>query len=244
MSELATSIPARPRLAEAGASRGFYLFQAALMTAIVIAGFWPFYAELPHARGARPPIVYVHAAAFTAWLGLFAIQAALIHRRNVRVHRRLGIATAWYAVLLIVLGFAVAFETSADHVRTGEWTLDYAAGFLVLPFGDMLLFGGFLAAAVYHRRRPELHKRLMLLASVALIFPGAARFAEPNIPLVFVMWFLPVFLAMAYDRLAAGRVHRVYYAGCIVMLIFFARVAIMTAEPWLKIGRAAVTAFL
>lgn len=243
MTELATAARPRPAVARA-VTRGFYLFQAALMAAIVMAGFWPFYAELPRAVGARPPIVYVHAAAFTVWLGLFAIQTALVYRRNVRLHRRLGVATAWYAVVLIALGIAVALEAPADHVRNGEWTLDAAAGFLVLPFGDVLLFGGLLGAAVYYRRQPELHKRLMLLASVALIFPGAARLAEPNIPLILVLWFLPVVLAMIFDRFTTGRVHRVYYVGAVVMLVFFARAALMTAEPWLKIGRPIVQAFL
>ena len=243
MTQIASPLAARTGL-QASAFRGFYVFQAALMSAIVLAGFWPFYAELPRPVGARLPIVYVHAAAFTAWLGLLALQTGLVYRRNVRLHRRLGVAIAAYAALLIVLGIWVGLAASAEHVRQGDWPMDQAAGFLVLPFGDMLLFGGFFAAAIYYRRKPEIHKRLMLLASNAFIFPGAARFAEPNIPLIFVIWFVPIAVAMIYDRLTMGRIHRVYWIGCAVMVLFFARAALMTAEPWLRIGRTIIGAML
>ena len=244
MTELASRLGTRASLAIAPALRGFYIFEAVLMSAIVLAGFWPFYADLPRPVGARPPIVYVHAAAFTAWLGLLALQTILVYRRNVRVHRRLGVFIAGYAGVLIVLGVAVGIAASAEHVRLGEWPIDQAAGFLVLPFGDVLLFGGFMVAAVYYRRKPELHKRLMLLASNALVFPGAARFGDPSVAMIFGLFVLPIVLAMAYDQFTIGRIHRVYYIGVAVMLVFFARVGLMGAEPWLRIGRGILRPFL
>ena len=244
MSELAPALRPRAALAGADLARAFYVFEAVLMSAIVLAGFWPFYAELPRPVGARLPLVYVHAAAFTAWLGLLAMQTTLVYRRNVRLHRKLGMAVAVYAAVLIVLGVWVGLAASAEHVRQGDWPMDQAAGFLVLPLGDMLLFGGFFAAGMVYRRVPATHKRLMLLASNAFIFPGAARFAEPNIPLILVIWFVPIVLAMIYDRVTAGRIHRVYWIGSTVMLVFFARAALMTAEPWLRVGRAIIGAML
>lgn len=244
MTEFAPALRPRPALAGADIARAFYVFEAVLMSVIVLAGFWPFYADLPRGTVARPAVMYVHGAVFTGWLALLAAQVVLVFRRQVGTHKRLGRFGAYYAIAVLLLGSAVTIMAPVQHVKAGEWPLDQAAGFLVLPIGDMLLFGGFFAAGMIYRRVPATHKRLMLLASNALIFPGAARFGEPSVGMIFGLWFLPIVLAMAFDQFTTGRIHRVYYLGVVVMLVFFARVALMTAEPWLRIGRPIISAFL
>lgn len=244
MTELAPSLHSRPALVPAAAARAFYIFEALLMTGIVLAGFWPFYAELLGGGPARHPILYLHGAVFTGWLVLLLSQVVLVFRRQVRPHQRLGRFGVAYAVLVLLLGAAVMIVAPVEHVRAGEWTMDRAAGFLVLPIGDLLLFGGLFAAGIAYRRVPATHKRLMVLATNALVFPGAARFGEPSVGMIFGLWFLPVALAMAFDQFTTGRIHRVYYIGVGVMLLFFMRVALMEAEPWLAIGRRIVGAFL
>lgn len=214
------------------------------MSAIVLAGFWPYYAGLPAGGAPRHWVVHVHGALFTGWLAILIAQVALVYRRQVRTHRRAGAFAAAYAAVLLLAGVAVMIVAPVEHVRAGEWPVDQAAGFLVLPIGDLLLFGGFFGAALYSRRVPASHKRLILLASNALIFPGAARFGEPSVAMIFGLWFLPIALAMAFDQFTTGRIHRVYVIGAAVMLVFFARVALMTAEPWLVIGRAILQPFL
>jgi hypothetical protein len=228
----------------AAAARAFYVFEALLMTVIVLAGFWPFYADLPGGGTVRHPVMYLHAAVFTGWLVLLLSQVVLVFRRQVKSHQRLGRFGIAYAVLVLLLGAAVTIVAPVEHVRAGEWPLDQAAGFLVLPIGDLLLFGGFFAAGIVYRRVPATHKRLMLLATNALIFPGAARFGDPSVGMIFGLWFLPVVLAMGFDQFTIGRIHRVYYIGVGVMLVFFMRIALMEAEAWLTIGRRIVGAFL
>lgn len=244
MSELAPALRPRPALAGAEIARAFYVFEAVLMSVIVLAGFWPFYADLPRGSVTRHPMMYLHGAVFTGWLVLLGAQVALVYRRQVSTHKRLGKFGGYYAIAVLLLGSAVTIMAPVQHVRAGEWPLDQAAGFLVLPVGDLLLFGGFFAAGMIYRRVPATHKRLMLLASNALIFPGAARFGEPSVGMIFGLWFLPIALAMAFDHFTTGRIHRVYFIGVLVMLVFFARVALMTAEPWLRIARPIISAFL
>jgi hypothetical protein len=128
---------------------------------------------------------------------------------------------------------------------TGTMTLDEAAGFLVLPIGDMLLFGGFFTAGIVARRDRESHRRLMLLAAAALIFPGAARFALPAGPAaILAVWLLPLLAAMAHDVWVTRRVHRLYWIGLAVLVVGFGPVGLMEAEPWLVIGRRIITALL
>ena len=47
--------------------------------------------------------------------------------------------------------------------------------FLTIPLTDMVLFGGFVTAALRLRRNREAHKRLMLLAYVSIIVAAVAR---------------------------------------------------------------------
>ncbi|HUF22725.1 MAG TPA: hypothetical protein VMN81_01265 [Vicinamibacterales bacterium] len=244
MTELAPSLQARPVLGSADAVRAFYLFEASLMTVIVLAGFWPFYAGLVAGGTVRHPVIYLHAAVFTGWLVLMISQVLLVYVRKVRIHQRVGRAAIGYAIALLVLGIAVSIILTVERVTAGESTVDAAAGFLVLPLGDLLLFGGLFAAGIHYRRAPATHKRLMLLATNALVFPGAARLGDPSIAMIFGLWFLPIVLAMAFDQFTTGRIHRVYYIGVAVMLVFFMRVGLIDAELWLAIGRRIVGAFL
>jgi hypothetical protein len=244
MTELALRRPRGAAGVSAPYARAFYIAEAFLMSAIVLAGFWPYYAALPGGGQPRHWILHLHGAVFTGWLVILVSQAALVYKRDLAAHRSFGRFAAFYAVIILLLGAAVSLVAPVEHVKAGRWPLDQAAGFLVLPIGDLILFGGFFGAAIAYRRTGALHKRLILLASNALVFPGAARFGEPSVPMIFGLWFLPVVLAMAFDQFTAGRIHRVYWIGVGVMLVFFARVALMTAEPWLVIGRAILQPFL
>lgn len=244
MSETAATtgvvVPARPRPIP-----GFHFGLAVLMTLVVLLGFRPYYVGLVTGSLDAHPIIHVHAAVFTGWLVLLLTQAWLVHRRRVGVHQRLGRFGIGYGFALLLFGGFIAFAVPALNVTTGAMTLDEAAGFLVLPIGDMLLFGGFFIAGIRMRREREVHRRLMILAAVALVFPGAARFAFPAGPLaVLGLWLLPLFAAMAHDRWVHGRVHRVYWIGLGVLVAGFSRVALMEAEPWLVVGRRILLAVL
>jgi hypothetical protein len=224
---------------------GFHFGLAILMTIIVMLGFWPFYATLFTGGSGAPVIIYGHAAVFTGWLALLLGQTWLVHRRKVGVHQRVGRLGVMYGIGLLLFGTVIAFVVPAMNVTNGTMTLDEAAGFLVLPIGDMLLFGGFFAAGIIRRRDREAHRRLMILAAVALIFPGAARFAFSAGPLAILgVWLLPLFAAMLHDVYVHRRVHRLYWIGAAILVLAFARVGLMEAEPWLVIGRRIISALL
>lgn len=216
-----------------------------VMMVIVAAGFWPFYAALP---GGPPPahwVVYVHAGIFTGWMGLLLAQAVLVSRRRVGAHQRLGRLGMYFGALVLLTGLAVTIAAPVDHVAAGRWTLDEAAGFLILPLGDMVLFGGFFIAAMQYRRSKETHKRLMVLATTALLFAPAARFAgDAGRLAILLVWWLPLGLAIAHEVVTRRRVERVYLVGMAVMLVAFSRILLMESEAWLAIGRRILTPWL
>jgi len=153
-----------------------YVTLAVAMTMMVVASFWAIYVG-PLLRGDadRPWLFHLHGAVFLGWMGLLVAQATLVSIGRTRLHRRVGTLGMAYGALVVALGLAITFVAASMHMASGAWDVDSAAAFLLLPLGDMALFAGFFGAAVAYRRRPELHKRLILLATVALLFAAVAR---------------------------------------------------------------------
>jgi hypothetical protein len=234
---LAARPAGRPPLAPRQA-RPFHLAITAMMVAIVIAGFWPYFSQPGRAAVTRPAVVHLHAAVFSGWMVLLAWQVLLIFRRRTTIHRRVGRWGIAYGALLVVMGVLAAVVAPVVHVARGEWTPDRAAGFLVLPIGDLLLFGGFFGAAIRSRRTPEAHKRYMLLATVALLFAPAGRLVDSlGAGPATAIWLSPLVAAMLHDFVVTRRVHRVYLLGLVVLLLALSRVLLMESAYWLPIGR-------
>ena len=107
------------------------------------------------------------------------------------------------------------------RVRAGE--VAAAQNALLGPLLDMLVFAPLFAAAVYYRRKPELHKRLMIVATTSLLIAAVGRMpflGQPrNLLLVHLIWTAPILLAMAHDFWRQRRVHPVYVFGVVVLVL-------------------------
>ena len=205
--------------------RVFYTGIAVLMALTVFVGFGQtYYFRLISATprtvsgGSITPTLHVHGVVFTAWVLLFLVQTALVAVRHVRLHRRLGYASIALAVMMIVVGMRTAIEGARRGAAPpGVDPLT----FLVVPFFDIVLFAGFVTAALLKRRDKEAHKRLMLLAYVNIITAAVARLPGvlPLGPLGFFgLSFLFIIAGMVYDRVSRGRLHRVYIWGAPILV--------------------------
>jgi hypothetical protein len=222
----------------------FYVGVTLFLIATVVTGFWPsYFGRLLTGSVTRPLVMHLHGAVFTGWMALLLLQVTLAATGRVRAHRRVGKVGIAYGALVLVMGIIVTFAAPVMHVRAGEWTPDVAAGFLILPIGDMILFGGFFGAAVAYRHKPDIHKRLILAATVALAFAAVARMNLPPL-LFFSIWLSPMAAAMAFDALSRGGIHRVDVITTSVMAVAFIRVLLIESEQWLVVGRALLRPFL
>src|SRR5262249_3307574 len=107
-------------------------------------------------------LVHVHAITFTAWILLFAVQSALVERKQRPLHKRLGIAGAGLAATMIVLGYRVSIS-AARRGFMGQFPRETggfndALAFLTLGLGDVLTFATFVVAAFWFRARAQVHK--------------------------------------------------------------------------------------
>jgi hypothetical protein len=225
-------------------SHRFYLGLTLFLMATVVIGFWPTYFGTILSGGVtRPLVMHVHGAIFTGWMLLLFLQVGLASSGRVRLHRRVGSFGIWYGAIVWVMGVIATFAAPVIHVQNGEWPVNQAAGFLILPIGDMILFGGFFGAAVKFRNKPEIHKRLIVAATVALAFAAVARMNQA-LPIFFLIWMLPMAALAAFDIRSAGKIHKVTAICIAVMVIAFPRVLLVENESWLAVGRALLQPFL
>lgn len=163
------------------AERRFFTGMAIAMTIFVFIGFAPTYFLYPlvgveNVRGvALTPMTHLHAGLSTAWMLFLIMQTGLIMGRQHQLHMRNGLIGLALALALIVVGLMVSLDSARAGRTPPGWT---PTGFLVFPLASLLFFGGFVAAALYWRKRPDYHKRLMLIATIAILVPAGARFAR------------------------------------------------------------------
>ena len=229
----------RERMSEAApvrrtSERGEFLAGAAIALTLVAIGFGRGFlpGATPQPRS-RAPIVLLHAAVFACWIVLFAIQASLIAAGRRRLHRQLGVLGGLLAAAMLVLGLAV----SVHAARTGFAPIPGVdpLRFLIIPIGDVAVFATLVAAGLYCRHTPNVHKRLMWLATMDLLFAAITRL--PGVPgrpvliggfFLFVLAFAPV-----YERVVVGRSHRVSLWGSVaVFLSIPARDAFAATSMW------------
>ena len=234
-----------PSLQTTNKDRRLYIWFAALMPLIILAGF----ARTYYLKGffGNPPLpnllVHVHGFVMTSWVVLFIAQVSLVARRRTRTHQRLGLLGAILACAVVVVGVATGIDAAARGSSPGPPALR----FLVVPLGDILVFAILVGTALYFRRsRLDVHKRLMLLAAVNLLAPAIARiplnFIATGGPLAFFgLTDLCLLAVVAFDTVRNRRLHPVFLWGTILIIAFQPlRLMLAGTDLWLRFATALV----
>jgi hypothetical protein len=221
----------------------FFLYLTMVFLPIAIAGFSTTF-FLPLARGtfSAPPIIHVHGALLFGWLIFLIAQASLIQTRNALIHRRVGWAGAALCAAIVVSGILVgAFATRRDLAAGGD---DWLLGSFVNTVLEMILFGSLVGAAIINRKKPEIHKRLLVVATISILGPAWLRFRHfmPFVPDPFVTFsFIAdsvLLLPIAHDWISYRKVHPVYiWIGGGVVVIHAVELLVMESDLWLQLGR-------
>ena len=229
-----------PGVAVVPRRRRFYTGMALAIALTVFAGFAPTYYLRPWFQSTPlGGLVHLHGLVFTGWVLLFLVQSTLIAAGRTALHRRLGVAGAVLAVLLVVVGTTTAIAgASRGAGPPGVPPL----AFLAVPFFDMVVFTGLVAVGLWHRRRADIHKRLMTLATIALLgapiarLPFGARMI--GLPGVFALADLFLVACIAYDLTTLRRVHpATIWGGLAIVVSQPLRLAISGTGLWLGFAR-------
>ncbi len=250
------TVEAAPRRLPWSAERLFYLGLAAALTGAVFLGFartfflrqW--FPEWARAHGAPETIFYVHGVVFAGWFLLLLVQPSLVTAGRVDLHRRLGVVGAGLAVAMVILGTVGALIAAGRPTGFVDVPVP-PLQFLVVPLAIIALFGVFVTLAILNRRRPQSHKRYMMLASIALVEAGVARWpfavmAAPSpvpgfstLELFVDLFLLPMVI---WDLASRGRVHPVTLWGGLALIAAQPLRMMLAATPaWLAFAGWAVS---
>jgi hypothetical protein len=219
----------------------FYFFMSLLIAVVVVYGFSQTVDKnLIHPAVPRPVLLYIHAAVFSGWVVFFILQSALVRTHNVRVHRTIG----WFGVALGVAIPALGISTAVTMARFKilNFHSTDAATDMIIPFYDMVAFTIPFALAICWRKKPEFHRRLILIASCALT-AAWGRFPPRLLPpgIFYAGVDLLVLFGVARDLIVNRRIQRVY--RCALPAFIVGQIVVMytinnDSPYWLKIAHS------
>lgn len=228
-------------------ARYFYLYMAVTCALIAFLGFAPTYwRPLLSGKLDAHPIIHLHGIVFFAWSLFIVLQAWLAASRRIASHRSLGMLGVSLATAMTIFGFLVAINRM--HAASALGLAEAGKSFAIVPVAAIVFFAITFAAAVANIRRPEWHKRLMLVAAISILDAPIARWfivalapadAPPGPPPVAVdlgpslIAFLLLVIAMVVDWRRLGRPHAAYLAGTgAYALMKILQVPISTTAAW------------
>jgi hypothetical protein len=183
------------------------------------------------------PLVHLHGLLFTGWAVLLVVQARLVAAKRVDLHRRLGMAAVVMAALMVGIGTLVAIQAVLRGVA--PFGMD-PRRFLIVPLFAVGLFAVFVVAGVRARRDPQSHKRLMLLATIALLPPAIARWAlqlglgPPAVLAIATLFLVPM---VVWDLKTRRRLHPVtLWGGLLLVIAGPLRLVLARTDGWLAIS--------
>jgi len=191
-----------------------------------------------------PPLtllVHLHGAVFTAWLAVFVAQTRLVAANRVDLHMKLGIAAVVIALLVLIIGFlTMAVKANEPRIHPSGLT---PAQLTVVGMTSLGMFAAFVGLGIALRRHAAVHKRLMVLAMIAVLTPPSSRvltllglreywvYLVPLVPALFIGW------CAFHDLRRHGRVHPVFaIGGPIIVALWPFRLVIGRSEWYQPIG--------
>ncbi len=157
--------------------RLFYSISALMLLIIMFLGFQQFYlhGKAYPGREIAPPIktlIILHATSMTAWMLLFLIQPVLITKGKRSTHMLLGKIGVGLALLIVITGFRLGIEST--RIAPPDLLLWNLAPeqFMAIPTLSILTFGILVAIAIWQRKKANIHRTTMLIATL-ITLPAA-----------------------------------------------------------------------
>jgi hypothetical protein len=225
----------RARPANPASDRIFFSAMILALWATVLFGFAKTYFMAGMVRAPLPnALIHIHGAAFTLWMVLLVVQEAFVAGRKITWHMQLGLAGFGLAVAMVVLGLLAA----TDALRRGSAPLGLdAKTFYIVPLSAISIFAVLVFFAWRTRRRPAAHKRLILIATIAIAgaaigrWPVAALQRTPPLQNAVTLTFL--LLIVAYDLISQRRIQKsTLWAGLALMTVQLVRVPLGFTPAW------------
>ena len=179
------------------------------------------------------PIIHLHGAAFSCWILLLITQTSLVAAGRVQIHRRLGVAGFLLACLMVILGVLAATNSLVRNAGPAGRDPRF---FYIIPLTDMLIFATLVFFAYRSRSNPAAHKRLILVATVALMIAAIARWpvlGQRNPVRAALLSYVFLLLLAAYDLWSTHKLHRAtIWASAFLIFVQQIRIPIGHTAAW------------
>jgi hypothetical protein len=227
----------------------FYSAMAFLAVAAVLVGFsTTYFGPVAWGQFDGPVIAHVHGGLFFAWIALVTLQPLLIRTGRWHLHRKLGLVALPLAVAMAMSGTGVGLYAVRRDLAAGAGDIAYSS--LIGVLIAMILFVAFVAAAILLRKRPAWHKRMILLATIAILWPAWFRFRHlipwvprPDIWFAVVLSDSLILVAAVRDKVLFGRVHPAYgIFGSALVADHISEVLLFDSPPWRAAAKAIYSA--
>ncbi|MEO5891819.1 MAG: hypothetical protein ABIQ31_16345 [Ferruginibacter sp.] len=221
----------------------FFVIAIVGLLAVVIGFAKTFFLQMSAGTFMAPLSIYIHGSFAFAWVILYFVQTTLIHYRKYHVHRTLGILGLIIAAGLTVTMVPVGLYVVDRELNQGLGPAAYSTLLGTITSG--IMFFALVLAGMLKRKKPETHKRLMLLATIVVLWPAWFRFRHyfPSVPRPEI-WFALVLadslivFSWIWDRLKNGVVHPVLgYGGLLIILEQAFEVIAFDTPPWQMIAK-------
>ena len=228
-------------LTRAPGERRLYTWGAVIALLVMFAGFAPtFY--LKHVLGGAPELDamrMVHGAVMTTWFALFLVQARLVAGGRTDLHRRLGSAGIVVAALVVGMGMSLAIAAARAGASPVKGIPPLV--FFIMPVAEMFMFTVLFSSAIALRKRSAWHKRLMLLATLAMLTPAVARLQfirDGGPPAFFAFTDLIILGCIAFDTAKNRRAHPAFIAGlAFIVVAQLGRLPLSQTGAWMSFAK-------
>ncbi len=160
--------------------RYFYSAVGAIFLVLMATGFRHFLVGGTHTDGspidpAIRTVVVLHGFAIAAWFVLFFVQSMLISVRNRKLHMKLGWSVLAIGATIACTGPLVAFRSVQLAPPDAQFFGMEYRRFLLVMFAEIAMYTVFVTVGVLARKRPQIHRPMMLLAGLTLLAGATAR---------------------------------------------------------------------
>ena len=217
--------------------RAFFIGLSVVMVIAVFVGFSrSYYLKGLYGTPALPTLFHIHGLLFTSWMVLVVVQTALVASRRIPIHRQLGVAGGVLAALMTLAAIAMTLDLAR---RAASAPTNDALAFVIVPFATVILFPALVGAALFYRRQPAIHKRLMLIATLELTTAGVARIpGAGSMPLFFVLTDVGLVAMIGYDLATRGRPHSAtMWGGLFLIATQIVRTTLGGTAAWIAFAR-------
>ena len=194
------------------------------------------------------PIKFMlHGILMTLWYVLLVVQSSLVNTKNIKLHMRLGWGLGVIAILAVISAIPVMMGFAPRMVDLGfldvnnegrvwfqniQWTNDI---FALITFSFMVTIG------YLNRTNKELHRTMMLFASMAFTGPATGRLMEWLSPSLFIEGTVLVFVlfplaVLIHDWMKDRKIPKYHVRGFIALaLLMVLTFALPSTDFWTAI---------